>query len=95
MAQVLQKLRQNKLYLKLEKCEFEKETVDYLGMVVGGGEVRMEKKKMEAIRGWLTPSRKKELQCFLGFVNFYGKFVKDFSMITRPLHKLTGNSPWK
>ena len=95
VARVLQKLRQNKLYLKPEKCEFEKETVDYLGMVVGGGEVRMEEKKVEAIREWSTPSRKKELQRFLGFVNFYRKFVKDFSMIARPLHELTGNSPWE
>jgi len=56
VAQVLQKLRLNKLYLKPEKCEFERETVDYLGMVIGGGEVRMEEKKVEAIREWLAPS---------------------------------------
>jgi len=84
VAQVLQKLRLNKLYLKPEKCEFERETVDYLGMVVRGGEVRMEEKKVEVIREWLAPSRKKDLQWFLGFVNFYHKFVKDFLMGVAP-----------
>jgi len=95
VACVLSKLCQHKLYLKLEKCEFEKETVGYLGMVVSGGEVRMEEKKVEAVRNWATPSWKKDLQCFLGFVNFYCKFVKDFSKITRLLHELTGNMPWE
>jgi len=94
VARVLQKLRLYKLFLKLEKCEFEKELVNYLGMVVGGGEVRMEEKKVKAIRNWDTPSKKKDLQRFLGFVNFYRKFVKDFSRIARPLHELTGNILW-
>ena len=95
VACVLSKLCQHKLYLKLEKCNFKKEMVGYLEMVVGGGEVRIEEKKVEAIRNWMTPSRKKDLQCFLGFVNFYRKFIKDFSRIACPLHKLTDNMPWK
>ena len=67
----------------------------YLGIVVGGGKVRIEEKKVEAIRNWTTPSRKKDLQHFLGFVNFYQKFIKDLSKIAHPLHKLTGNMPWE
>jgi len=62
-------------------------------MVIGGGEVRMEEKKVEAIQEWLAPSWKRDLQHFLGFVNFYHKFIKDFSMIAHSLHKLTGNTP--
>jgi len=54
----------------------------------------MEEKKVEVIRSWKTPSKKKDLQQFLRFVNFYHKFVKDFSRIARPLHELTGNTPW-
>jgi len=95
VACILSKLCQHKLYLKPEKREFEKETVGYLGMVVSGGEVRMEEKKVEAVRNWATPSWKKDLQRFLGFVNFYRKFIKDFSKIARPLHELTGNMPWE
>jgi len=93
VARVLWKLQQNKLYLKPEKCKFEKEMMNYLRMVVGGGEMRIKEKKVEAIREWTAPSQKKDLQHFLGFINFYCKFVKDFSMITHPLHKLTGNNP--
>jgi len=52
VARVLQKLQKNKLYLKPKKCEFERETVNYLKMVVGAGEVRMKEKKVEAIREW-------------------------------------------
>lgn len=63
-------------------------------MVVGNGEVRMEKPKVQAILDWRTPTRKRELQNFLGFINFYRKFVKDFAKIARPLHELTGNAPW-
>ena len=59
---VLQKLHLHKLYLKPEKCEFEKELVNYLGMIVGGGEVWMEEKKVEVIRNWDAPSKKKDLQ---------------------------------
>jgi len=62
VAQVLQKLCLHKLYLKSEKCDFEKRTVNYLGMIVGGGEVPMEEKKVEAIRNWNAPSKKRDLQ---------------------------------
>ena len=61
----------------------------------GGGEMRMEEKKVEAIREWTAPSQKKDLQHFLGFINFYCKFIKDFSMIAHLLHELTGNNPWE
>ena len=94
IARVLRKLHLHKLYLNPEKCEFEKELVNYLGMIVGGGEVQMEEKKVEAIRNWEAPLKKKDLQWFLGFVNFYHKFIKDFSKITCPLHELTRNVLW-
>ena len=95
VAHVLQKLQLHKLYLKPKKCEFERKSVNYLEMIVGGGEVRMEEKKVEVIRNWGAPSKKKDLQWFLGFMNFYCKFIKDFSKIARLLHKLTGNIPWE
>ena len=64
-------------------------------MVVRGGEVQMEEKKVEAIRSWEALLKKKDLQQFLEFINFYHKFVKDFSKIACPLHELTGNTPWE
>ena len=47
------------------------------------------------IQEWPTPTKKKELQQFLGFCNFYRRFVEDYSLVAKPLTKLTGNVPWK
>ena len=69
--EVLEILRANKLYIKPEKCEIEKEKIEYLGVVVSEGRVEMDPVKTEALTNWLTPKKLKELQSFLGFCNFY------------------------
>jgi hypothetical protein len=68
---VFQKLMEYKLYLKPEKCEFDKSKVDYLGLVISLNEVAMDPVKVQGIREWPTPINKHELQSFLGFCNFY------------------------
>jgi len=68
---VLAILCQNNPYLKLEKCKFERERVEYLGLVVSKGKVEMDAMKVEGVRKWLVPGTKNELQQFLGFINFY------------------------
>jgi hypothetical protein len=93
--EVLRILRENKLYLKPEKCEFERSSIEFLGMIVEEGRVRMDPAKVKAVSEWATPTRKKDLQSFLGFCNFYRRFIKDFSRIARPLHRLTGDVPWE
>lgn len=64
-------------------------------MIVEEGRVRMDPAKVKAVAEWATPTRKKDLQSFLGFCNFYRRFIKDFSCIARPLHRLTGDVPWE
>jgi Reverse transcriptase (RNA-dependent DNA polymerase) len=71
VSRVLQILRENKLSLKPQKCEFEKEEMKYLGMIIGHGEVRMDQAKVAAVGKWPTPKNKKEVQQFLGFANYY------------------------
>lgn len=93
--EVLRILRENKLYLKPEKCEFERPSIEYLGMIVEEGRVRMDPAKVAAVADWAVPRRKKELQSFLGFCNFYRRFIKDFSRVARPLHRLTGDVEWE
>ena len=83
---VLEKLRKNRLFLREAKCSFEKPEVQYLGLIVGNGEVRTDPEKIEAVAKWKVPTTKKALQSFLGFVNFYRRFVKDFSKNAKPLH---------
>ena len=93
--EVLEILRANKLYIKPEKCEIEKEKIEYLGVVVSEGKVEMDPIKTEALTSWPTPKRLKELQSFLGFCNFYRRFIKDYSKIAKPLNQLTGKEEWK
>ena len=95
VRQVLEVLRQNHLYLKPEKCEFEQTSIEYLGMIVEEGKVRMDPAKVAAIRDWPTPTKKRDLQSFIGFCNFYRRFIEDFSKIARPLHDLTKDVPWR
>jgi hypothetical protein len=88
---VLRILRENKLYLKPEKCEFEKSEIEFLGVIVGNGQVRMDPKKVVVIRDWMIPKTKKDVQTFLGFCNFYRHFIKDFGKIAKPMTLLMGN----
>ena len=92
--QVLSILQKNNLFLKPEKCSFETLEVEYLGVIISHGKLQMDPKKVEALNSWPTPRCKKDVQQFLGFVNFYRRLVKDFAKTARPLNRLCGSSPW-
>ena len=64
-------------------------------MVVSKGRVKMDPIKTKALTSWPTPKKLKELQSFLGFCNFYRRFIKDYSKITKLLNQLTGKEEWK
>jgi hypothetical protein len=89
---VLQKLKDNDLFLKPEKCQFHREEVEYLGVIVGKGQVKLDPVKVKGITEWPTPTKVKELRSFLGFGNYYKDFISDYSRIARPLHELTKNN---
>ena len=89
VRQVLQRLLQNQLYVKAEKCEFHKERISFLGYVLTAGSVRMEASKIKGVTDWPQPTTLKELQRFLGFANFYRRFIRNYSAVTAPLHVLT------
>ncbi len=93
VAQILQKLRQFRLYLKLEKCEFHRPTVQFLGYIIGREGIQMDQGKVTAVAEWPTPQTIKELQRFLGFANFYRRFIKGFSLLTAPLTTLLHGKP--
>jgi hypothetical protein len=94
VQEVLDLLRSHKLYLKPEKCDWEKLEVKYLGHIISGSHVKMDPAKIEAISKWREPQNKKELQSFLGFANYYRKFIEGYGSIAKPMTKLTGNEPW-
>jgi len=89
VRQVLQVLKENKLFLRPEKCEFYKQRIEYLGLVISENEVSMDLVKVAGVREWPTLENKTDVQAFLGFVNFYRRFIRDFSTKAQPLFDLT------
>lgn len=93
VAEVLQRLRAFQLYLKAEKCSFHQPAVQFLGENISSSGIRMDEGKVNALRDWPIHTTIKELQRFLGFANFYRRFIQNFSTITSPLTSLLRNKP--
>ncbi|KAG5719705.1 hypothetical protein E4T56_gene18485 [Termitomyces sp. T112] len=69
---------QHQLYLKPEKCKFEQTWIKYLGLIISHGTAEMDPVKVAGVADWQEPQNKKEVQAFLGFVNFYWRIIQDF-----------------
>jgi hypothetical protein len=85
---VLQRLIDHGLYAKAEKCEFSVDKTEFLGFIVSPDGVSMAPDKVEAITSWPAPTSMKLLQQFLGFANFYRRFIEGYSRIISPLTRL-------
>jgi hypothetical protein len=68
---VLDRMREHKLYLWPEKCEFEQTRIECLSVIISHNKVEMDLVKIAGVADWPMPSNKKEVQSFIGFVNFY------------------------
>jgi hypothetical protein len=88
---VLERLAEHQLYLQPEKFEFEKTRIEYLGLIISENQVEMDPVKVTGVADWPEPGNKREVQSFLGFANFYRRFIKAFSHHARPLFNLTKN----
>jgi len=71
------------------------EEIPILGVIVGKGQVKMEQEKIKAVKEWKTPTNIKDVESFLGFANFYRRFIHNFSHTARPLNELKGKKEWK
>ena len=85
---VLERLKQENLKAKLEKCSFFQEEVGYLGHVISKEGVATDPRKIEAVSQWRRPTHVTELQSFLGFASYYRRFVDGFAKLAAPLHRL-------
>ena len=83
------------LCFKRLKCDFNMEEIPILGVIVGKGQVKMEQEKIKAVKEWKTPTKIKDVESFLGFANFYQRFIHNFSHTARPLNELKGKKEWK
>lgn len=86
---VLQRLWENRLFVKAEKCKFHVTMVQFLGFIIKQGQLSPDPVKVKAVAEWHTPSLRKQLQHFLGFVNFYHCFIRSYSKMAAPLTRLT------
>ncbi|GFT10349.1 retrovirus-related Pol polyprotein from transposon 412 [Trichonephila clavipes] len=89
IRKVLSKLSDANLKLNPSKCKFFQKEVNYLGHIISAEGVRTDPEKVSAVKNWKHPENLRELRSFLGLCTYYRKFVKGFSNIARPLHKLT------
>ncbi len=89
VRRVLQRLLENGLYVKAEKCVFHAQSVPFLGYIVSVEGMHMDPDRVQAVVDWPTPDSRKALQRFLGFANFYRRFIRSFSQLATPLTALT------
>ncbi|GFQ66102.1 RNA-dependent RNA polymerase 1 [Trichonephila clavata] len=91
LRRVFEKLKEAKLKLNPSKCNLFRHEVNYLGHIISADGVRTDPQKVSAVKDWRRPKNVHELRSFLGLCTYYRRFVKGFSSIARPLHRLTEN----
>ena len=89
VLKVLEKLSEKTLYIKKKKSRFEVQEVKFLEYVIWPEQIEKDSKKTQAVRDWSTLRRVKKVQSFLGLVNYYWKFVPNYSQVAEPLTHLT------
>ena len=91
---VLDQLQKHSLFANLKKCRFHQDEVRFLGYVVSSKGISMEAERIEVVKDWPEPKSVRDIQVFLGFANFYQRFIQGFSRIAAPftlMLKTTGS----
>jgi len=96
IEEVLRKLEENNLYIKLEKCVWKVWKIGFLGVVIGPNGIEIEKEKVNRVLSWSEPKNVKDIRKFLGLANYYRRFIKDFAQVARSGNVLTKkNVKWQ
>jgi hypothetical protein len=88
VCKVLDRLQEMDMYLKPSKCHFEVHKIEFLGMILENGTVTMDPIKVAGVAEWKEPKNVRDVRKFLGFCNFYRRFIRGFSQIAKPLNNL-------
>jgi len=79
VEEILRRLEENDLYIKLEKCVWKARKIGFLEVVIGPNRIEMEAEKIDRVLSWLQPKNVKDVRKFLGLTNYYRRFIKDFA----------------
>jgi len=88
VTEIIKRLEENDLYVKLEKYKWKVREVGFLGVVIGPEGIKMEEEKVKEVLDWLTSKYVKDVQKFLGLANYYCQFIEGFTFIARSLHDM-------
>ncbi|QRW24326.1 Retrotransposable element Tf2 protein [Rhizoctonia solani] len=96
VREVLKRLQDNDLFCNIEKCHFHVKKIDYLGFIISEFGIEVNQSKVTDALNWSTPKNVKNIQEFLGFVNFYRRFIPNFGNMAQPLYNLLKkDSNWR
>jgi hypothetical protein len=93
VRRVLGRLLEHDLYVKAEKCVFCQQAVSFLGYRISESGLLMECDRIAAVHNWGTPTRLKKVQQFLGFTNYYQRFILGFGQMAAPITSLLKGIP--
>ena len=88
LCQILEKLREHKLYAKFIKCEFWLNTMGFLGHVVSADGIAVDPAKVSAVTESESPKSAKDIRSYLGLAGYYRRFIENFSNIAKPMTEL-------
>ena len=88
VEEVLRRLEENNLYVKLEKYTWKVRKIGFLGVVIGPNGIEIEREKVNGVLSWLEPKNVKNVRKFLGLANYYQRFIKDFAQVARLINTL-------
>ncbi|GJT79822.1 putative reverse transcriptase domain-containing protein [Tanacetum coccineum] len=86
---ILELLKEEKLYAKFSKCDFWLDSVQFLGHVIDHNDVHVDPAKIKAIKSWAAPTTPTEVRHLLRLAGYYQRFIEGFSLISKPLTKLS------
>ena len=94
MIRFLKITEKHNLCFKRLKYDFNMEEIPILAVIVRKGQVKMEQEEIKVAKEWKTPMKVKDVESFLGFANFYRRFIQNFSHMARLLNELKGKEEW-